>query len=405
LKCAYDRMGRRAYKKVTTNGSVTLHQRYIYRDYLQIAALDLTRSHHPCMWFITWDSTQPVATRPLAIQKDGTWYTYGWDTTKNICEVFGITGYIHTTYSYTPFGEVSINGDINQAIQWNSSMYDQELGLFSYNFRLYNPSKGKWLTKDIIKDTLNSYIYTSNRPINYIDILGLKGDNSYSYLPVQYKTFEELIKDRIKSPTTNKQQINSCLYSVFYFVHKNWFGRRVQWSRCKDNNFISHVAVYTTDMSMPLGFNRPVDHDELTEEAKSAGVQANNQVYLETRKDIVLIIKTCKKENYITKVKQYLKEMQNTNKWYKEIEDKKENNGHDWAVNGPNCAEFAASVLQLYLTGSIDGSKVTWDTILWTDKKAPRPEEYRKYLMTGGAAAGFTSEVIYIDEKWSDKER
>ena len=30
--------GRRATKKVTTNGSVTLHQRYIYRNYLRITS-------------------------------------------------------------------------------------------------------------------------------------------------------------------------------------------------------------------------------------------------------------------------------------------------------------------------------------------------------------------------------
>ena len=34
---------------------------------------------------------QPVATRPLVIQKDGTWRTYGLDLTKNVCEVFGST--------------------------------------------------------------------------------------------------------------------------------------------------------------------------------------------------------------------------------------------------------------------------------------------------------------------------
>ena len=37
-----------------------------------------------------------TATRPPAIQKDGTWYTYGWDLTKNICEIYGQHGYIHT---------------------------------------------------------------------------------------------------------------------------------------------------------------------------------------------------------------------------------------------------------------------------------------------------------------------
>ena len=87
IECAYDSMSRRATKKVTVNGSITLHQRYLYRGYLQIACCDLTRTNHPCLWLITWDPTQPVATRPLTIQKDGTWYTYGWDLTKNICEL------------------------------------------------------------------------------------------------------------------------------------------------------------------------------------------------------------------------------------------------------------------------------------------------------------------------------
>lgn len=43
-------------------------------------------------WY--WTPSQPTATRPLAIQKAGTWFTYGYDITKNICEVFGQHGYI-----------------------------------------------------------------------------------------------------------------------------------------------------------------------------------------------------------------------------------------------------------------------------------------------------------------------
>ena len=72
VECTYDYMGRRATKKVTVNGAVTLHHRYLYRGYLQIACCDLTRSNHPCLWLITWDPTQAYATRPLAIQKDAT---------------------------------------------------------------------------------------------------------------------------------------------------------------------------------------------------------------------------------------------------------------------------------------------------------------------------------------------
>ena len=116
IECAYDHMGRRATKKVTVDGNITLHQRYLYRGYLQIACCDLTRSNHPALWLITWDPTHPIATRPLAIQKDGTWFTYGWELTKNICEVFDQHGYLRTAYTYSPYGEVSAEGDVTLCV-------------------------------------------------------------------------------------------------------------------------------------------------------------------------------------------------------------------------------------------------------------------------------------------------
>ena len=168
----YDYMGRRATKKVAVNGSVTLHQRYLYRGYLQIACCDLTRSNHPALWFITWDPTLPIATRPLAIQKDGTWYpaptrlasqgarsqvcsrlgvwllksqpAYGCDLTKNIYELYGTNGYIRTAYTYSPYGSVTESGNSWQPIQWSSEYNDTELGLVYYNYRHHNPMEGRW---------------------------------------------------------------------------------------------------------------------------------------------------------------------------------------------------------------------------------------------------------------------
>jgi len=170
IECAYDYMGRRTTKQVTENGNVTLKQSYLYRDYLQIACCDLTRTNHPCLWLITWDPTQPIATRPLAIQKSGTWYCYGWDLTKDICEVFGSNGYINTTYTYTPYGEVTANGDVTQPIQWSSEYSDTELGLVYYNFRYYIPADGKWIGRDLIN--LEDYTYCYNIPTNQTDLTG-----------------------------------------------------------------------------------------------------------------------------------------------------------------------------------------------------------------------------------------
>ena len=178
IEIAYDHMGRRATKKVTVDGEVTLHQRYLYRGYLQIACCDLTRDNHPALWLITWDPTQPIATRPLAIQKDATWYTYGWDLTKNICELYGTNGYIRTAYSYTPYGEVTESSNsVYQPIQWSSEYNDTELGLVYYNYRHYNPTDGRWLGRDKELPTeYNLYVYCRNDALTRTDKYGL-----YSY--------------------------------------------------------------------------------------------------------------------------------------------------------------------------------------------------------------------------------
>ena len=174
IECGYDSQGRRCFKKVTVAGTVTLHHRYIYRGYLQIACVDLTRSGHPALWFVLWDPSQETATRPLAIQKDGTWYTYGCDITKNVCEVFGPAGYIRTSYSYAPFGAVSASGNVTQPFQWSSEHYDSETALVYYNFRHYSPALGRWLSRDPIEEQggLNLYAFVGNVPTSFVDNQG-----------------------------------------------------------------------------------------------------------------------------------------------------------------------------------------------------------------------------------------
>ena len=172
VECTYDYMGRRHTRKITVNGSVTNYLRYIYRGYLQIAAINAVSGVF--QWFILWDPTQPVATRPLGIRKDGTWYTYGWDLTKNICEVFGSDGYIKTAYTYTPYGAVTANGNVTQPIQWSSEYNDSELGLVYYNYRHYNPADGRWTGRDLIvkDDEYNLYVSVLDSPLYRYDILG-----------------------------------------------------------------------------------------------------------------------------------------------------------------------------------------------------------------------------------------
>ena len=70
VECTYDYMGRRHTRKVSVNGTVSSYLRYMYRGYLQIAAIDAVSGVF--RWFLFRDPTQPEAARPLAIRKDGT---------------------------------------------------------------------------------------------------------------------------------------------------------------------------------------------------------------------------------------------------------------------------------------------------------------------------------------------
>ena len=100
---------------------------------------------------------------------------YGWDLTKNICELYGSNGYIRTAYTYTPYGEIteSANG-VYQPIQWSSEYNDTELGLVYYNYRYYSYSKGRWITRDPmdIQDGNNIYVYLHNLEPYSTDYLG-----------------------------------------------------------------------------------------------------------------------------------------------------------------------------------------------------------------------------------------
>ena len=210
ITCGYDYMGRRFEKKVVTNGTTTLHERYIYRGYLQIAAYDLREGHaeHPDLRFIFWDPTQEVATRPLAIRENGVWYTYGWDLTKNICELYGQEGFIRTIYTYSPYRQVAAEGDVTQPIQWSSEMYDAELGIVYYNFRYYNPLDGRWTRRDpmSISASLNPYTYVNNRiDIDSLGLSPIPRHTSITSITVKRKRIKWISiirKDLLKSSKT-----------------------------------------------------------------------------------------------------------------------------------------------------------------------------------------------------------
>ena len=133
-------------KKVTVNGTVASHERYLYRGYLQLAALDMLDNRN-VLRTLLWDPLEPVATRPLALVQAASLYCYGWDFNKNVTEVFDAQGTIAATYDYSPYGTVTGTGSLVQPVQWSSEMNDGKLALVYYNYRYYNPADGRWINR------------------------------------------------------------------------------------------------------------------------------------------------------------------------------------------------------------------------------------------------------------------
>jgi hypothetical protein len=109
VECGYDYQGRRYMKKVTENGTVASHERYLYRGYLQIAALNMLDNRN-VLRTLLWDPLEPVATRPLALVQDASLYCYGVDFNKNVSEVFDAQGTIAAAYDYSPLWTGGFHG-------------------------------------------------------------------------------------------------------------------------------------------------------------------------------------------------------------------------------------------------------------------------------------------------------
>ncbi|MFR8608336.1 MAG: RHS repeat domain-containing protein, partial [Akkermansia muciniphila] len=172
VECGYDYQGRRYMKKVTVNGTVASHERYLYRGYLQIAALDMLNSRNVIRTLL-WDPLEPVVTRPLALVQDASLYCYGTDFNKNVTEVFDGQGAVAAAYDYSPYGQVVSTGDLVQPVQWSSEMNNGELALVYYNYRYYNPADGRWINRDPIAEEGSWNLYGFVRNSLNVDNLGL----------------------------------------------------------------------------------------------------------------------------------------------------------------------------------------------------------------------------------------
>ncbi|MBR4023568.1 MAG: RHS repeat-associated core domain-containing protein [Ruminococcus sp.] len=97
----------------------------------------------------------------------------------DVVNITNADGNVTKTYTYDAFGvEKNIDASDTNAFRYCGEYYDAETGTIYLRARYYNPSIGRFITRDSysgkISDplSLNLYTYCANNPIVYIDPSG-----------------------------------------------------------------------------------------------------------------------------------------------------------------------------------------------------------------------------------------
>ncbi len=98
---------------------------------------------------------------------------------RNVCVLINFSGEMLNNYEYDSFGNVLLeNRGIKNVYKYCGEQFDEETGLIYLRNRYYDPEIGRFISKDknfgnlYNPQTLNSYNYVENNPINFVDPLG-----------------------------------------------------------------------------------------------------------------------------------------------------------------------------------------------------------------------------------------
>lgn len=106
-------------------------------------------------------------------------FFYQKDGSNSVMELTGPNGDLLNQYQYDVFGEILNKQEVvENSILYTGRFFDRTLGLYDNRSRLYNPSIGRFTTRDNYENDnydvqqWNKYNYVNSNPVNYIDFDG-----------------------------------------------------------------------------------------------------------------------------------------------------------------------------------------------------------------------------------------
>ncbi len=173
----YDYLGRRTSKQVGT-ATATL---YIYDGWNIITEYTGVTLSKTYTWGMDLSGSMQGAGGVgglLAVKEGASSYYPTYDGNGNVSEYLDASNVVQAHYEYDAFGNttVSTGTKVNDfSHRFSTKPLDAETGLYYYGYRYYDPTTGRWLSRDPIGERggENLYGFVGNDAISYVDILGL----------------------------------------------------------------------------------------------------------------------------------------------------------------------------------------------------------------------------------------
>lgn len=184
----YDAQSRRVRRAVFTYTSgawaLTADEKFIYDGWNPIAVLD--SSTLSASRLLTWGLDLSGSLQGaggvgglLSVQDGSSVYHYTYDANGNVSEVLNSSGAVVAHYEYDAFGATFVASGsyaTTNEYRFSTKPLDATSDLYYYGFRYYNPSTGRWISRDPageFQGGANLYGFVGNQATQYYDYLGL----------------------------------------------------------------------------------------------------------------------------------------------------------------------------------------------------------------------------------------
>ena len=169
---------------------------------------------------------------------DGLYYLYNGQG--DVAFLVNTNGTTVADYVFDAYGNQSEDNTIYNPFGYRGEYQDEESGLVYLRARMYDPTTGRFINEDPIKDGLNWYEYCGNNPLMYIDPWGtyyIKKNTDGTFDVVKHNFFTSLIASVCSVYIPSSIQSN---------VEKEWFNY-VGGNSVTKGDFVSDVSDFAVE--------------------------------------------------------------------------------------------------------------------------------------------------------------